>query len=291
MPARNPCCLAMMISALDLIACNKAQRTPIRETSIEAIVEEAPPATPAEVASSDQEPAEAPECRALNRHITHCLAPGGGGVRIGPQGAVVGTSDGLLTLVVPPASLSAPVTLTIAPTSSPPWTDGFVSHVYDFSPEVTLAIPARLSLAYRPVDVPAGVSENRLSLYTVDEGSWRRVHESSVDTREHLVTAPLERLRTAGALGPLSSLTILPATPVLSAGDSYVFKAMTIPAGRSVSWAVSPRTVAAIDRRTGRLTALAPGRVQIVVSAGGVSKATSVTIVAPTAPASASSGR
>src|SRR2546427_738475 len=60
---------------------------------------------------------------------------------IGPLGAVVATSDGLLTLEVPAAALRSPVTVRIAPATAPPWTEGFVSHVYDFSPDVDFAIP------------------------------------------------------------------------------------------------------------------------------------------------------
>lgn len=280
MPARNSYVLFVLFFSLTAIACNKAQRTPMRESSIEEMLEPAPDHGREAIASGEASTSEAQECLPLHRHITHCLAPGGGTVDIGPLGAVIGTSDGFLTLVIPAAAVSAPMKLTITPTLAPPWTDGFVSHVYDFSPELNLAIPARLSLGYRPSDVPAGISEARLSIFTAEDGRWWRAPSSTVETSEHLVTAPLDRLRTAGALVPLSSLTILTATSVLAAGESASYQARTMPAGRSVSWAISPRTVATIDRATGRLTALAPGRAQIVASAGGVSTASSVTVVA-----------
>ncbi len=265
-------------------SCNRAQRSPLREPTLEATIEEAPPAAASETVAKGVEAAEGPDCSALGRHVTHCLGPAGGSVRIGPLGAVVGTSDGLLTLEVPAAALTSPVTVRIAPTAAPPWTEGFISHVYDFSPDVDFAIPARLTLGYRNADLPEGFLEARLSLYTVENGTWKRARESAIDRREHQVSAPIDRLRTAGALAPMTSLAILSPGRTLTVGDSQVFKAVTVPEGRTVSWAVSPRTVAVIDSRTGRLTALAAGRARVVASGASLMRAAEVEVVLPAGP-------
>ena len=266
--------------SLSLAACNRAQRTPMRETSLESMLEESPPAGVPGITGPGEEASAAPDCTALGRRVTHCLGAAGGSVRVGPLGAVVATSDGLLTLEVPAAALSSEVAIQIAPTAAPPWTDGFVSHVYDLSPAVEFAIPARLTLAYRSADLPEGVPEARVSLYTVEGEGWSRAPESATDTRQHAVSAPLDRLRTAGALAPLTSLSILPLRRTLSVGESQVFKATTLPEGRVVSWAVSPRTVASIDSHTGRLTALAAGRARVVASGASLRRAAEVEIVA-----------
>ena len=279
MHRRNLYPVFSLFISLSLVACNRAQRTPIRETSMESMLEESPPVGLSGIAAPGAEPSEAPDCDALGRRVTHCLGPAGGSVRVGPLGAVVGTSDGLLTLEVPAAALSSAVTIQIAPAAASPWTDGFVSHVYDLSPEVDFAIPARLTLAYRSADLPEGVQEARVSLYTVEGEAWTRARESTIDTRRHAVSAPLDRLRTAGALAPLTSLTILSPRRTLSVGESQVFKAVTLPEGRAVSWAVSPRTVASIDSHTGRLTALAPGRARVVASGASLLRAAEVEVV------------
>lgn len=257
------------------IACNRAQRSPMREPSVEAALQEEPPA-PEAIARGD---AAGPDCSALSRGITHCLGPAGGSARIGPLGAVVGTSDGLLTLEVPAAALASEVTVRIAPTAAPPWTDGFVSHVYDFSPEVEFAIPARLTLAYRSADVPKGVREARLSLFTVESGAWKRAGESAIDRRKQEVSAPLDRLGTAGVLAPLTSLAIVAPGRSVTVGDSQTFKAVTVPEGRTVSWAASPRAIAVIDARTGKLTAIAPGRARVVASGASLLRAVDVEVV------------
>jgi Bacterial Ig-like domain (group 2) len=284
MTHRRIASLAFLFVPLSLLACNRAQRTPIRETSLESVLEESPPVAQSGIGTGINA-AVAPDCNALGRRITHCLGPAGGNVRIGPLGAVVGTSDGMLMLEVPAAALPAAVTVQIAPTAAPPWTAGFASHVYDFSPEVEFTIPVRLTLAYRSEDLPEGVPEARVSLYTVEDGAWTRNRESLIDARQHTVTAPLDRLRTAGALGPLTALTVLSPRWILAVGDSQVFTAATVPEGRNVSWAVSPRTVASIDSRTGRLTGLAAGHVRVVASGGGLHRAVGVEIVpAPAGP-------
>src|SRR3989449_11516294 len=71
--------------------------------------------------------------------------------------------------------------------------------------------------------------------------------------RKHEVSAPLDRLRTAGALAPMTSLSILSPAGTLKVGDSQVFQAVTVPEGRAVSWAVAPRTIAVIDSHTGKI--------------------------------------
>ena len=53
-------------------ACNKAQRSPMREPSLEATLEEAPPAAASETVAKGDEAAE-PDCSALGRRVTHCL--------------------------------------------------------------------------------------------------------------------------------------------------------------------------------------------------------------------------
>ena len=281
---RNRWLLFCLSISLLPTACNRAQRSPMREPSLEATLEGAPPAAASETVAKGDEAAEGPDCSALGRRVTHCLGPAGGSVRIGPLGAVVATSDGLLTLEVPAAALRSPVTVRIAPTTAPPWTEGFVSHVYDFSPDVDFAIPARLTLAYRNADVPEGVPEVKLSLYTVENGAWTRARESAIDRRKHEVSAPLDRLRTAGALAPMTSLSILSPAGTLKVGDSQVFQAVTVPEGRAVSWAVAPRTIAVIDSRTGRLTALAPGRARVVASGASLLRAAELEVVLPTGP-------
>jgi len=121
---------------------------------------------------------------------------------------------------------------------------------------VDFATRPALTLAYRNADVPEGVPEVKLSLYTVENGAWTRARESAIDRRKHEVSAPLDRLRTAGALAPMTSLSILSPAGTLKVGDSQVFQAVTVPEGRAVSWTVAPRTIAVIDSRTGRLTTL-----------------------------------
>jgi len=194
-------------------------------------------------------------------------------VRIVRVAAEVATSDGLLTLEVPAAALRSPVTVRIAPTTAPPWTEGFVSHVYDFSPDVDFAIPARLTLAYRNADVPEGVPEVKLSLYTVENGAWTRARESAIDRRKHEVSAPLDRTAHGRGTGAHDVAVHPVAGRDLEGGRQPGLPSRHRPEGRAVSWTVAPRTIAVIDSRTGRLTALAPGRARVVASGASLLRA------------------
>ena len=69
MPARNSYVLFVLFFSLTAIACNKAQRTPMRESSIEEMLEPAPDHGREAIASGEASTSEAQECLPLHRHI------------------------------------------------------------------------------------------------------------------------------------------------------------------------------------------------------------------------------
>src|SRR5258707_12375584 len=85
---RNRWLLFCLSISLLPTACNRAQRSPMREPSLEATLEGAPPAAASETVAKGDEAAEGADCSALGRRVTHCLGPAGVSVRIGPLRAV-----------------------------------------------------------------------------------------------------------------------------------------------------------------------------------------------------------
>ncbi len=64
----------------------------------------------------------------------------------------------------------------------------------------------------------------------------------------------------------------------LNVGSSYTFKATAYGSNSKVTWSVSDKTVAKINSKTGKLTALAEGEVDVIVAAGFITSSCAVIV-------------
>ena len=115
---------------------------------------------------------------------------------IGTAGGIAKTSDGKAAVAIPAAALPAGIGITVTPAALPPadlaGTGVLGATAFDFGPSGTqFAVPATLSLTYVPAQLPAGVDEADLRLYTLVGGQWSLVPGSGVDIDANTVTGDI----------------------------------------------------------------------------------------------------
>jgi murein DD-endopeptidase MepM/ murein hydrolase activator NlpD len=127
--------------------------------------------------------------------------------RIGPQGGVLESLDGLLTLSVPSGALAEPEELRVTVDRSLKL-PGQIGDVYLLEPEgLSFTRPATLTIAYKSEELPEGVLAEHLRLATLGEkDSWQPLTDSVVNAQVMKVSASLEHF----------SLASLVATPPLN---------------------------------------------------------------------------
>ena len=118
-------------------------------------------------------------------------------------------------LVIPGGALSQPTALTVLPAMLPSGT-GTTALVggtaYDFGPTGTMfASPVAVMMQYSPAQLPGGMAESTLRLFTLMNGRWFLVPGSRVNTATHMVMGTTSHFSTYGVLASAS----------VSAGDGF----------------------------------------------------------------------
>jgi hypothetical protein len=129
-------------------------------------------------------------------------APGGSnnntnGAGIGPEGGTITSTDGRITLSIPPGALNSKQTISIE--SSSDVIPGGLGTAYTFKPDgLTFAKNAALTLHYSDSDV-AGTSPYLLSFAFKDaNGDWNGLTTIHVDTLAHTITGNIPHFSTWG---------------------------------------------------------------------------------------------
>lgn len=133
---------------------------------------------------------------------------GGGGAPVNTStlnGPTASSTDGRVTVNVPSNAgiKSSQVTIAAAaPAALPTFVTGLVAgSAYTFGPSGTnFTNPVTIAVKYDPAKIPAGGVESKLSLYTVSGSDWIPVANSTVDTVNKIVSAPVSHFSTYGVL-------------------------------------------------------------------------------------------
>ncbi len=122
------------------------------------------------------------------------------GVVTPSAGGVVRTSDGRVTIEVPPGAVSAETTVTIRSVADDPADALLVpGSTYELGPDgITFDVPVTLTIAYDAARIPAGVEEAELRIAKRVEAGWSEVAGSTVDTAAHVARAELGGFSTYG---------------------------------------------------------------------------------------------
>ncbi len=117
-------------------------------------------------------------------------------------------------LVIPAGALSQPAALTVLPAMLPSGTSTSAlvgGTAYDFGPSGTMfASPVAVMMQYSPAQLPGGMAESTLRLFTLMNGRWLLVPGSRVNTTTHMVMGTTSHFSTYGVLASAS----------VSAGDA-----------------------------------------------------------------------
>src|SRR3989449_1425478 len=131
-------------------------------------------------------------------------------------------------LVIPAGALSQPAALTVLPAMLPSGTSTSAlvgGTAYDFGPTGTMfASPVAVTVDYSPAQLPAGMAESTLRLFTLMNGRWLLVPGSRVNTATHTAMGVTRHFSTYGGLASAS----------VSAGDAFSCGVGT--SGTTVCW-------------------------------------------------------
>src|SRR6266571_423973 len=120
----------------------------------------------------------------------------------------VSAAGSSVQLVIPAGALSQPTGITVLPAmlSSGTSTSALVSGTaYDFGPTGTMfASPVAVMMQYSPAQLPAGMAESTLRLFTLMNGRWLLVPGSLVNTATHTVMGMTSHFSTYGVLASAS---------------------------------------------------------------------------------------
>src|SRR6266705_4231505 len=118
-------------------------------------------------------------------------------------------------LVIPAGALSQPTGITVLPAMLPSGTSTSAlvgGTAYDFGPTGTMfASPVAVMMQYSPAQLPGGMAESTLRLFTLMNGRWFLVPGSRVNTATHMVMGTTSHFSTYGVLASAS----------VSAGDGF----------------------------------------------------------------------
>jgi len=115
---------------------------------------------------------------------------------IGSAGGTIVSSDKNATLNVPAGALSNDTTISIAESTEgdPP---GAIAFSYIFTPDgLTFNSAVTVSLKYNTELIPEGINETDLQLAYAQDGNWVPLANSTVDTTNHIISAPTNHFST-----------------------------------------------------------------------------------------------
>ncbi len=131
-------------------------------------------------------------------------------------------------LVIPAGAVSQPTGITVLPAILPSGTSTSAlvgGTAYDFGPSGTMfASPVAVMMQYSPAQLPGGMAESTLRLFTLMNGRWLLVPGSMVNTATHMVMGTTSHFSTYGVLASAS----------VTAGDALTCGLGT--SGTTVSW-------------------------------------------------------
>jgi hypothetical protein len=220
----------------------------------------------------------------------------GGTVSVPTTGAAIIANDGSWSLVIPSGAFSTTTSISIAPTTTYPATDGLAAQVLDLKPDgTTLATPATLSVREDPTKLATGIAEGSLVMGTSSGTTWDEVVGSTVNLSNHTVSAPISHFSPWAPMVPATTVEVTPPTAYITSGlaawtySSYLRETATVKdangvvlTGRTVTWSTSDATTAVVDW-TGLVSAVKAGNVTITARSGSASGPGIVFVVPPPA--------
>lgn len=127
----------------------------------------------------------------IERGAVSVLASGGS-APVGASGGNVTTADGSVGLAVPSGALGGTIDISVSAVEPPAEGTGPWAPVIQLGPDgTTFTQMVVLTLAYTPLNLPEGVPDSALGIFTFDGTGWVEVPGSVVNQFDHTVSAPI----------------------------------------------------------------------------------------------------
>jgi hypothetical protein len=126
-----------------------------------------------------------------------------GAAQIGASGGTVNSSDGKVSLTIPPGALTEEITITIEEGAGAAPSGAIEATVYEVGPSgLQFNSAATIRIKYEEENLPAELQgrESDLRVGVVEEGDWVETDRSSVDLNEREVSGRVTHLSTFGAI-------------------------------------------------------------------------------------------
>lgn len=156
------------------------------------------------------------------------LGPGGSAA-IGTSGGNVTTADGSVGLSIPEGALAGTASITAAAVAPPAEGTGPWAPVIELGPDgTTFTAPVTLTMAYVPEELPEGVPESALGVYTLRDGGWALVPGGVVNASDNTVSVPIEHFSYYW-IGVVPTTALWQSTPTdLAIGQTTVVSAWVV---------------------------------------------------------------
>lgn len=210
------------------------------------------------------------------------------GAFVGPSGATFSNQSGTVTVVVPPAALSTPTSLTLgSATAAPSSVRLLAGTAFELGPvAMSFSQPVNITIKYDDALVPAGFSEGELQLYKAAGNVWQVVDGSTANTDANSVTGTATSggvyavmLRPSVATVTISGASSPIAVPLTQQLAATLRDGEAMPLTRPVEWSSSNPSALSVSA-TGLVTARVPGSAVITAMSEGKTATVSFTIAA-----------
>jgi Tol biopolymer transport system component len=210
---------------------------------------------------------------------------------IGTGGGIAKTSDGRAAVAIPAAALPAGTGITVVPAALPPadlaGTGVLGATAFDFGPSGTqFAVSATLTLTYSPTQLPAGVDEADLRLYTLIDGQWTLVPGSAVDVNANTVTGDISHFSVYSVGVRAASASLASAWIPLAPGATTQLEATSrdpdgnVLQDRAATWTSSNPSIASVSP-AGVASGGARGLTRVTATVEGISAGVQVLVQVP----------
>ncbi len=210
---------------------------------------------------------------------------------IGSGGGIAKTADGKAAVAIPAAALPAGTGIMVAPAALPPaelaGSGVLGATAFDFGPTGTqFAVPATLSLSYPPAQLPEGVDEADLRLYTLIGGQWSLVPGSSVDVNTNTVSGNISHFSVYSVGVRAVSASLASAWIPVAPGATRQLEAIVgdpdgnVLANRAVTWSTTNSSFATVSL-AGLVKGFGRGLATVTATVEGLSDAVQVLVQTP----------
>ncbi|AIE87102.1 hypothetical protein [Fimbriimonas ginsengisoli] len=129
------------------------------------------------------------------------------------KGGIVSSVDGKAVVVIPAKALLQNTTVKVAPVdfalpTPPENTQILPGTAFELSPDgLFFSIPGSLTIAYDPLNLPIGVPESSLQIYTIQNSVWQPVPGTIVNAAAHTASVQIGHFSVYAVMSTVSATT------------------------------------------------------------------------------------